>query len=333
MATMEDVAREANVSVSTVSHVLNGTRKVSPATVEAVREAIRKTGYVPNTLAQALAGAASRTIGVAISALTNHYFSETVRAIEAECARRGLMMFLADTHDDPGQELRVVQALHQRRVDGIILAPTVGPERRALDYLETARIPSVMVDRITTGRFDQIGVENLESIASLVAHLVGHGHRRIGFVSGAPDIPTSVERLDGYRLALDRAGLPFDAELVRCGHSDKEPARRAVHALLALPEPPSAITVSNNLMMIGAMHALREADVAVPGRMALVGFDDFDWAEYVSPRLTVLAQPLEEIGTRAVDLLMRRIAEPGGDYSVHRLAPALRIRDSCGCSG
>ena len=86
-------------------------------------------------------------------------------------------------------------------------------------------------------------------------------------------------------------------------------------------------------MMIGAMHALREADVAVPGRMALVGFDDFDWAEYVSPRLTVLAQPLEEIGTRAVDLLMRRIAEPGGDYSVHRLAPALRIRDSCGCSG
>lgn len=130
---MEDVARAAKVSMSTVSHVLNGTRKVSPATVAAVRDAIRKTGYVPNTLAQALAGAASRTIGVAISALTNHYFSGVVRAIEAECARRGLMMFLADTHDDPAQELRVIQALHQRRVDGIILAPAAGSERQVVD--------------------------------------------------------------------------------------------------------------------------------------------------------------------------------------------------------
>ena len=137
LATMEDVARAAKVSMSTVSHVLNGTRKVSPATVAAVRDAIRKTGYVPNTLAQALAGAASRTIGVAISALTNHYFSGVVRAIEAECARRGLMMFLADTHDDPAQELRVIQALHQRRVDGIILAPAAGSERQVVDYLDT----------------------------------------------------------------------------------------------------------------------------------------------------------------------------------------------------
>jgi len=332
VATMEDVAREASVSISTVSHVLNGTRKVSPSTVQAVQDAIRKIGYVPNTLAQALAGAASRTIGVAISTLTNHYFAETVCAIESECARRGLMMFLADTHDDPEQELRVVQALQQRRVDGIILAPTAGPERRAIEYLEAAKIPAVLVDRLTPAPFDQIGVENIQSSEQLVSHLIEHGHSRIGFIEGASGISTSVERLQGYRAALERAGIPFETELARRGESGNEPARLAVHELLALDRPPTAIMVSNNLMMIGAMHALREAKVRVPEQMALVGFDDFDWADYFDPRLTVLAQPLEEIGARAVDLLMRRIGEPDATFEVQRLAPLLRIRNSCGCS-
>lgn len=333
MATMEDVARAANVSMSTVSHVLNGTRKVSPATIQAVRDAIQTTGYVPNTLAQALAGGATRTIGVAISALTNHYFTETVRTIEAECARRGLMMFLADTHDDPEQELRVVQALHQRRVDGIVLAATSGGDRRSLDYLRANAIPSVLVDRIVPGEFDQVGVENVLSCMQLVSHVIEHGHRRIGFISGAPGIPTSVERLEGYRAALRHAGIPFDDALVRCGESSSEPARRAVHELLAIENEPTAIVAGNNLMMIGAMHALRDAKIDVPGTVALVGFDDFDWADFFIPRLTVVAQPLEEIGARAVDLLVKRIARPNEPYEIARLQPTLRVRNSCGCPG
>lgn len=333
MATMEDVARAANVSMSTVSHVLNGTRKVSPGTVQAVRDAMRETGYVPNSLAQALAGAATKTIGVAISALTNHYFTETVRAIEAECARRGLMMFLADTHDDPEQELRVVQALHQRRVDGIVLAPTSGGDRRALDYLRANGIPSVLVDRIIPGEFDQVGVENVLSCMQLVSHVIGHGHRRIGFIAGAPGIPTSAERLEGYRAALNHAGIPFDTDLVRNGESSSEPARRAVHELLSLDSRPTAIVAANNLMMIGAMHALRDAQIEVPAQIALVGFDDFDWADFFTPRLTVVAQPLDEIGSRAVELLMKRIAQPDGSYEIARLPPTLHIRNSCGCTG
>ena len=328
---MEDVAREASVSVSTVSHVINGTRKVRPATVEAVRDAIRKTGYVPNSLAQALAGASTKTIGVAISALTNHYFAETVRVIESECARRGLMIFLADTHDDPDQELRVIKALHQRRVDGIILAPTAGADRRALDYLKGKGIPSVLVDRIVRAEFDQVGVENTDSCRELISHLIGHGHRRIGFVAGAPGISTSIERLEGYRNALRQAGIPFDPALVRCGESANEPARRAVHELLRLASRPTAIVASNNLMMIGAMHALRDAGIEVPAGMALVGFDDFDWAELFNPRLTVLAQPLEDIALKAVELLTRRIAQPDEQFEIVRLTPELRIRNSCGC--
>ncbi len=137
---MADVARQAGVSVSTVSHVLNGTRKVSPETVRAVEEAIAWTAYIPNTLARSLAGATTQSIGIALSAISNHYFSEVVGGIEVEAKRHGLMIFLSDTHDDPAQELQTVQALHQRRVDGIILAASADPDRAAL--LTCAPTPS-----------------------------------------------------------------------------------------------------------------------------------------------------------------------------------------------
>lgn len=331
MATMEDVARAANVSMTTVSHVLNGTRKVNPETAAAVREAMARVGYVPNTVARVLAGAASKTIGVAISALTNHYFSETVRAIETECARNGLMMFFADTHDDPEQELRVVQSLHQRQVDGIVLAPTPDAQMRTVHYLTANRIPTVLVDRSVPCEFDQVGVENKRSSMQLVTHLIEHGHRRIGLVSGVPGLSTTDERIAGYRAALKKAEIPFDQELVRCGESLLEPARVATRQLLGLRHPPTAIMAANNLMTIGAMHALRDARVEVPAKVALVGFDDFDWADYFNPRLTVVAQPLEELGAKSVELLMKRIRDPDEKQHVVKLSPSLRIRNSCGC--
>lgn len=332
MATMEDVARAADVSLSTVSHVLNGTRKVSPKTVAAVNAAMQQIGYVPNMLARALAGSSSGTIGVAISAFTNHYFSETVRAIEAACTRHGLMMLFSDTHDDPEQELKVVQNLHQRRVDGIVLAPSGDAHNRALDYLTSNKIASVLVDRMSPQPFDQVGVENTHATAELVSHLITvHGHRRIGFISGAPGLSTTDERIDGYRLALQRANIAFDPQLLRSGDSNLERSGAATLELLALAQRPTAIVAANNLMTIGTMHALRDAQIAVPHDVALAGFDDFDWADYFSPRLTVMAQPLEELGAMAVDLLIERIAHPERAQHVQRLSPALRVRNSCGC--
>lgn len=333
MATMEDVARAADVSLSTVSHVVNGTRKVSPKTVAAVNAAMQQIGYVPNMLARALAGSSSGTIGVAISAFTNHYFSETVRAIEAACTRHGLMMLFSDTHDDPAQELKVVQNLHQRRVDGIVLAPSGDPHNRALAYLSSNNIASVLVDRMSPLAFDQVGVENSEATAELVSHLIEqHGHRRIGFIAGAPGLSTTDERIDGYRLALARAGIAFDSDLLRWGNSNLERSGAATRELLALAQRPTAIVAANNLMTIGTMHALRDAQVAVPQDVALAGFDDFDWADYFSPRLTVMAQPLEELGAMAVDLLIERIANPARAQHVQRLSPVLRVRNSCGCA-
>ncbi|WP_296256396.1 MULTISPECIES: LacI family DNA-binding transcriptional regulator [unclassified Pseudomonas] len=331
MVKMEDVARRAHVSTSTVSHVLNGTRNVSPQTLEAVQQAVRELGYIPNTLARSLARSRTNTIGVAISALSNHYFSETVHAIETECARHGIMMLFVDTHDDPEQELRVVRALHHRRVDGILLAPSSDPERTALAYLQANAIPTVLVDRLAADGFDQVGVENRESTRQLVAHLIGHGHRRIGMIAGRRGLSTTEERIEGYRQALSQAALVFDPALLVHGESNSELARLAASTLLALPNPPGAILAANNLMTIGAMQALREASVAVPEQMALVGFDDFDWADFFLPRLSVVAQPVQALGARAVQLLLQRIASPDGTRQSERLAATLRIRNSCGC--
>ncbi|MFP3492895.1 LacI family DNA-binding transcriptional regulator [Pseudomonas sp. SIMBA_059] len=331
MVTMDDVASRAGVSTSTVSHVLNGTRKVSPVTVQAVQRAIEELGYIPNTLARSLARSSTSTIGVAISALSNHYFSETVHAIETECAKHGYMMLFVDTHDDPEQELRVVTALHHRRVDGMVLAPSNGS--KALDYLRANQIPAVLVDRMMSEQFDQVGVDNVQPTQALIAHLIAHGHRRIGFIAGREGFSTTDERVAGYRAALQAAGLPFDPQLLVNGGSNTQPARQATAQLLGLAAPPTAIMAGNNLMTLGAMHALRDAHIAVPGQMALVGFDDFDWADFFMPRLTLIAQPVQALGARAVDLLLQRMARPDAPTQSVRLAPTLRLRHSCGCIG
>jgi LacI family transcriptional regulator len=330
MITMESVAVAAGVSTSTVSHVINKTRKVHPDTERAVLEAIDRVGYSPNHLARALAGAPTKTVGVAIAALSKYYFATVVQAIETECAKSGLMMLLADTHEDSNGELKVVQALHERRVDGILIAPSADPKHRTLNYLRDRRIPTVLVDRFIGTEFDQVGVENRDAAQTLVSHVIGLGHRRIAFVSGATGLSSSTERLEGYRLALEAARIKFDPALVRSGESKIEPACEAVHHLLSLDKRPTAFVTGNNLMTIGSMQALRAAGLRVPHDISLVGFDDFDWAEICSPRLTVMAQPIEEIGTKAVQLLTRRIAHPGARRQSVRLAPTLRIRDSAG---
>ncbi|AUG07882.1 LacI family DNA-binding transcriptional regulator [Pseudomonas sp. S09G 359] len=329
MVTMDDVASRAGVSSSTVSHVLNGTRKVSPATVQAVQRAIQELGYIPNTLARSLARSSTNTIGVAISALSNHYFSETVHAIETACAKHGYMMLFVDTHDDPEQELRVVTALHHRRVDGIVLAPSNGS--MALEYLQANEMPAVLVDRMMSEQFDQVGVENAQATQALIEHLIGHGHRRIGFIAGRTGFSTTDERVAGYRAALQAAGLAFDPQLVVNGGSNTEPARQATVQLLGLAAPPTAIMAGNNLMTLGAMHALRDAQLDVPGQMALVGFDDFDWADFFVPRLTLIAQPVQALGAQAVELLLQRMALPTAPARSVRLAPTLQLRNSCGC--
>ncbi|GAA4870059.1 LacI family DNA-binding transcriptional regulator [Actinomycetospora straminea] len=330
MVTMADVARMAGVSTATVSHVLNGTRPVRARTREQVLSAVAATHYTPNTVARSLATARTTTMGLVLSAISNPYFGELLHGAECAAADAGYTLLLVDPHEDPEYELTVVSRLHHHRVDGVVLAPSARPDD-ALAYLARHRVPTVLLDRLIDPAHDQVGSENREATAALTGHLADHGHTRIGLVAGLDGLATTIERRDGHRDALVARGLPVDPALEVSGSSATEQARVATAALLALDDPPTAVVVGNNSMTIGVMQALRAAGLAVPHDVAVAAFDDFAWADLFSPRLTVAAQPFDEIARTAVHLLLARIADPDTPPQTRRLAPELRIRESCGC--
>jgi LacI family transcriptional regulator len=332
VSTMTEVARRAGVSVTTVSHVVNGTRPVGDETRAAVLGAIREAGLRPDGLARGLRRGGTQTLGVAVSAVSNPYFADVVQGIESEAALHGLTILLTDTREDPGRELRAAHGFSRRRVEGVVLAASPDPTE-ALAHLDAQAVPTVLVDRMVGEAHDRVGPENVEATVTLVRHLADAGHRRIGFVAGLSGLATTAERLRGYALALRRSGLAHDPALVVEGASDAEPARAGVHSLLALRDPPTGLVVANNHMTIGAMRALREAGLAVPRDIALVAFDDFEWADLFAPRLTTMAQPARESGAEAVRLLVSRLRDPGQPPRAVRLAPQLVHRDSCGCHG
>lgn len=353
MTTMRDVARRAGVSVATVSHVLNATRPVRPATRDAVLQAIAALGYTHNTLARSLVTSRTRSIGLAVSAVSNPYFTEVLQGVEASTVGHGYGLLIADPHDDPVRELQAVQLLYERRVDGVIVAASSQPAR-LLRYLSQHGVPTVFLDRLVpapgsapTGErtkaataggpeplppYDQVCTENCAPMAELVRHLAHHGHTRIGLITGTPGLSTTSERIAGYRAGLRHSQLPFDPALMVSGDSRTEGADHATHQVLALPEPPSALITANNAMTIGALRALHGRGLRVPLDIALACFDDFAWADLFHPQLTAVAQPSLDLGTTAVRLLLERLDSPDLPPRTVRLPCAVVHRTSCGCS-
>jgi LacI family transcriptional regulator len=178
---------------------------------------------------------------------------------------------------------------------------------------------------------DQVLVENVESTAQLVGHLIKLGHRRIGLVAGVPGISTTEERIEGWRRAHIIAGLPQDEALVVYGYSRMDPARVAAEELMSLPNPPTGIAAANNTMTIGVLRGLEAHGFRVPDDIALVAFDDFEWADLFEPRLTVIAQPTADIAKQAMRLLLSRIADPSEQPRMVRIKPKFVHRHSCGC--
>jgi LacI family transcriptional regulator len=328
---MADVAAAAGVSMTTVSHVLNGTRPVSAELRRKVLSAVEATGYSPNIVARSLATQNTKLIGVSMSFLSNPFFGPLVASIEERARREGFTLLLTDSHEDAQQELLQLKIMLDRRVDGVILAPASARAEEGLNLLAKNGVPAVLIDRFADARFDEIGVENVEATASLVAHLVERGHSRIGFVSGLSGLSTTAERLEGYRLGLKRAGLRFERRLVHSGASGIEPARDAVKALMREPKPPTAVLPANNAMTVGVLRGLRDLGVRVPDDVAIAAFDDIAWADLMSPALTAMAQPITDMGDKAVQRLLRRIAGYTGAPRRIVLPAQFQHRQSCGC--
>jgi LacI family transcriptional regulator len=332
VTTMGDVARIAGVSASTVSHVLNGTRKVDAATRSRVEAAIEATGYRRNVVARSLAAGRTHTVGLSISALTNPYFGSLVHAVERALSNAGYVLIVGDSHDDVDSEKRVTDSLLDRRVDGMIVAPAAGSERVNLPKIARTGTPLVLIDRSIDVGCDQVGPENYSSAWSLTEHLLDLGHRRIGVVRGLAGISSTTERFDGYAAALADRGIEVDAGLVLEGGSNTDVAEHEVHALMSGENRPTALVSLNNSMTIGTLKALRGLGLSIPADVAFVCYDDFEWSDLFEPKLTAAAQDVDTIGATAVHLLLRRIrGHDGAPQQIH-VPTTFHHRNSCGCT-
>jgi LacI family transcriptional regulator len=331
MATIRDVAIRAGVSVATVSHVMNESRFVAPETKARVLSAISELDYRRDGIARSLRRNRTGAIGAIISDITNPFFADLVKGIDSVVhdLRDPISVILCNTEEDAAKELFYIEALMERRIDGLIAASAGGNER-ALRGLAERSFPLVLVDRLVPRvDCDCVTVDNLGAARDAVGHLVARGHRRIAALRATLNASSISERIEGYRCALVAAGLPVEPTLIVESESNVEDARRAGLRLLEQRPIPDAVFCTNNFMTLGLMRALNERGMTCPEDIAIVGFDDFQWADAFRPRITAVAQPAFEMGAEAARLLMSRIDKSRSGPSVRLTLPtSLRVRDS-----
>ncbi len=327
MATIKDVARLAGVSVATVSHVINGTRPVAPETAARVWKAIKELDYHPNAVARSLRTRTTHAIGVVVSDITNPFFATLVRGAEDAAIEAGYSIIVCNSDEDLQKEDLYVNMLRRRRMDGLLIAPVRDGASPAVQELAQSGIPFVFVDRKAKGiEADAVLSDNVQGAYLATTHLLERGHARIGIILGIKGATTTEERFHGYRLALEEHGLPIDHRLVVYGSYRAEGGQEALRALLSLPDPPTAVFSTNNLMTLGALRELRRRGVKVPEELAIVGFDELEWAELVEPPLTVVSQRPHEIGHRAIGLLLERLRDPDLKPREIRVPVDLKVR-------
>ena len=334
MATLRDVARRAGVSVGSVSAVANGAA-VSPALRAKVVQAIEELGYVPDAVARSLKIGKTKTVGFVIPDITNPHFSGIARAVERACDAAGYTVMLSDTADDPAKELRHLQLMRTQRVDGVIMVPGGADKADAALLKKVVSAPVVLVDRqLADFGSDHVVLDNRMASRLLVEYLIRIGHRRIGIVSGLPNLSLSQDRLAGYREALEEQGVAYDERLVAWGKFQVEPAARATVMLLGVRPRPTAIIATSNHTTVGVMTALADQGFRCPQDISVAAIDDFAWARAFAPRLTTAAQPIEAIGREAVRCLLSRVSgEETGPQRTIVLQPSLIVRNSCQALG
>jgi LacI family transcriptional regulator len=309
---MKDVARAAGVSPMTVSRVVSGEPGVSPSTAARVEQAVRKLGYQRNDNARHLRqkNLGTSTIGLVVDDLANPFYALMARSVEDEAHRRGYVVLVGSTNDEPRREREVIAAFTARQVDGLILVPTIGGHG-FLKQPMAAGTHVVCVDRPAKGlAVDTVTVDNRAGAQRAVTHLLGNGHTRVAYLGDRYDIWTQAERFGGYLDALAAHGLDVDEELVRHGLRSREAAAEALASMKELPDPPTALFTSNDLITLGVIDSLDH-----PRPLALVGFDDLPLAERLNPPLTVISQDPLALGGTAANVLFSRI---GGDRSAPR---------------
>lgn len=324
MSTIKDVARRTGLSLSTISKYLNG-GNVREENRLAIDAAIEELDYSVNVFARSLKANRSMTIGVLLPTISSPFFGRVVAAMEPVLRRSGYECFVCSYDFDREQELKKLEFLARYHVDGIVYVPenvTAGEVRARV-----GAIPAVLIDRsLDQADYDTVVVDNLNAVYMAIELLIGRGHRRIGIIAGPQTISTARERTVGYRRVLEDYRLPVDESLILAGNYDLESGSRLFRALLDMPQPPTAVFVTNYDMTLGAIMAAHERGVALPAQMDFIGYDNVDLCSIVTPRLDIVEQPMDEMGRRAAELLIARMS--GSDQPARLLRLKARLANT-----
>lgn len=335
--TLSEVAKRAGVGTTTVSRVINGGQRVSPDTLAKVRHVIETLGYLPNEAARILKGYRTRTIGLVIPSIADSFFSTCAETIQAVARANDSLLIVTTTQNDPRTEVETLNLLMRHRADGLIIAPANSQSQMLRPMLERISIPVVAIDRpIPNLPVTSVVADNIAGAQLATQHLIGHGYKRILCLTGESTLYTIRERLTGYRKAAEAAGVEV---LLDTSVKDYKSAEYAIESLLSTPNPPDAIFTLKNSTTIFAFEALQKLNVAIPGSVALLGYDDFQLAATVRPSISVVEQPIEEIARLAGEALFEQLSAPDAARAIRngkpqhiRLDTRLVLRASCGCS-
>ncbi len=335
--TLSQVARKAGVGTTTVSRVINGGDRVSPETLERVRRVIETLGYMPNQAARTLKGQRTKTIGLVVPSIADPFFSSCAEAAQAISRANDSLLIVTTTQNDPRTEIESVNFLIRHRTDGLLIVPANSQSQGFRDLLERVPMPIVSIDRpIDDSSIVSVVADNYKGAITATKHLVDHGYKRIVCLTGESTLYTIRERIRGYRKAIEAAHLP---SIVDTSVKDYKSAEYAILSLLDGTNPPDAIFALKNSTTIFAFEALQRLNIAIPKTVALLGFDDFELASTVRPSISVIQQPVDEIGRRAAELLFDQMLDER-KHGATASKPARRVtletrlilRSSCGCS-
>jgi len=336
--TLTEVARKAGVGTTTVSRVINGGDRVSPKTLARVLRVIETLGYSPNQAARTLKGHRTKTIGLVIPSIADPFFSSCAEAAQAVARANDSLLIVTTTQNDPHAEIASLDVLIRHRTDGLLIAPANSQGSALQDLLNRIVIPVVAIDRpVYNSLIASVVADNFQGANIATQHLIEHGYKRIVCLTGESTLYTIRERIDGYRDAIEAAGLEC---LIDTSVKDYKSAEDAIKRLLSGANPPDAIFALKNSTTIYAFEVLQKLNVSVPTALALLGFDDFELASTVRPSISVIQQPVEEMARIAAELLFKQLLHGvkstqhvrSEQTEVIKLETRLIRRGSCGCN-
>ena len=329
---IKDVANKAGVSTATVSRVLGDFSGVRDKTRKKVLEAISELNYEINAVARSLRQKKTNSIGVIVGNVLSQFYSVIAKSVEDTANKFGYHTILCNGDENSQKELEYLRILKSNRVDGIILTPT-GKNSEYVQHLINSRTKVVLLDRLIKGvDCDAVLVDNTNGAYKAVKHLIDQGYKKIGIVNGYLDRTTGAERLKGYLRAMEEAGITIENSLIKIGNFKKESGRKLTEELLRQPNKPDAIFTTNIDMSMGALLAIRKMGLMIPDDIGIVCFDDSDWALILDPSITVIRQPVYQLGSTAAELLIKKIEDNKNSLnqmpSIVTLNTELIIRES-----